>query len=621
MMMIDEQRPLPWFQTTQGRIAILSASAITLSLLLRGVASLASVSQYPLYLAYALGGVPLLWTLFRKALAREFGSDLLAGLSILTAAFLDQYLAGVFVILMLSGGEAIENYAMMRASAVLDALSKRMPRSARRRQDGTSTEVSLADIHVGDLLEIPPHDITPVDGIVREGSGVMDESYLTGEPFRISKAPGSMVISGAINGESLLVIEATALSIDSRYQKIAQVIGSQAGKQVPMRRLGDTLGAWYTPIALTLAVIAGYLSGDPNRFLAVLVVATPCPLLIAIPVAIIGAISDCARRGIIIKNPAILETLSKCETLILDKTGTLTYGKPGVTLVECIPPHTETEILRLVGAVELFSKHPLAEAVVAAAKAKDITLPPVTSITEKPGSGLIGVSEGRTITVTGRSGAMKQGFELPEAKPGLECVVLIDASLAAIIHFEDLPRPESKNFVRHLGPAHGMKRIMIMSGDRDAEVKHLGELVGISDVQGGLSPEEKLKRVIDETRRAATLYIGDGINDAPALQAANVGVALGTKSDITSEASDAVILDQSLESVDQLLHIARRMRRIALQSAVGGMTLSVLGMGIASVGLLSPLAGAVTQECIDVLAVLNALRTVRSDKLDRDIFL
>jgi len=610
----------PWYLTAQGLIAILATVAIISSLVAETSGLSRIVIQAPLFAAYVLGGLPLLWVLLKKALAREFGSDLLAGISIITAALLDQYLAGTFVILMLSGGEAIENYAMKRASAVLDALSKRMPHSARRRKNGVSSEVSLSEVQLGDLLEIPPHDIAPVDGIVREGISAMDESYLTGEPFQIKKAPGSAVISGAINGESMIVIEATALPTDSRYQKIAQVIESQASKQVPMRRLGDAIGAWYTPLALTIALLAWYFSGDAHRFLAVIVVATPCPLLIAIPVAIIGAISDCARRGIIIKNPAALETLSRCRTMILDKTGTLTYGKPGVTAIECSPGFNETDVLRLVGAVEVFSKHPLAEAIIAAAKKREIALPSVTSITEQPGKGLVGVVEGKTVTVTGRGPATKLGLALPATQPGLECVVLIDGALAAVIHFEDLPRPESQSFVRHLGPKHGINRIMIMSGDRDAEVKSLGKLVGISDVQGGLSPEEKLHRVIAETKRAPTLYIGDGINDAPALQAATVGIALGTKSDITSEASDAVILDQSLERVDELIHIARRMRRIALQSALGGMALSVIGMGAASFGLLTPLAGAITQEIIDVLAVLNALRTVKSNRHDRHTF-
>lgn len=618
-MSVPNRRP-PWYKTQQGLIAILATVSILASIGARLGGADPQIISLPLTIAYIFGGLPLLWNLLTKALAREFGSDLLAGISIVTAVFLDEYLAGVFVILMLSGGEAIENYAMRRASAVLDALSRRMPNSARRRTNGTSHEISLTEVRIGDLLEIPPHDIAPVDGIVREGNGTMDESYLTGEPFQMRKAPGSPVLSGAVNGESLIVIEATALSVDSRFQKISQVIESQVGKQVPMRRLGDALGAWYTPVALAIAGLAWGLSGDADRFLAVLVVATPCPLLIAIPVAIIGAISDAARRGIIIKNPAALETISTCRTMILDKTGTLTYGKPAVTNVECSPGFSSDTVLRLVAAIEIYSKHPLAEAIISASKTSPQELPTATSLTEQPGKGLVGICEGKSITVTGRAFATQKGIVLPPTQPGLECVVLIDDALAAVIHFEDLPRPESRNFVHHLGPKHSFTRVMIMSGDRDLEVKHLAQLVGITEVQGGLSPEEKLHRVIAETKRAPTLYIGDGINDAPALQAATVGIALGTKSDITSEASDAVILDQSLESVDALIHLARRMRRIALQSAVGGMALSIIGMGVASFGFLTPLAGAITQECIDIVAVLNALRTVGSTKRDRDQF-
>lgn len=617
---MSTERIAPWYRTSQGVIAILATWAIATSLVCSASGLSYLAIHAPLYAAYFLGGIPLLWVLLRKALKREFGSDLLAGISIITAALLDQYLAGTFVILMLSGGEAIENYAMKRASSVLDALSKRMPHSARRRKNGVATEVSLSEVQIGDLLEILPHDIAPVDGIVKEGNSSMDESYLTGEPFQIRKAPGSAVISGAINGDSMIVIEATVLPTDSRYQKIAQVIESQASKQVPMRRLGDMLGAWYTPLAVVIALAAWFFSGDAHRFLAVLVVATPCPLLIAIPVAIVGAISDCARRGIIVKNPAALESIDRCRTLILDKTGTLTSGKPGVTNIECLGNFKDLEILKLVGAVEVFSKHPLAEAIIAETNKRGINLPTVASISEQPGNGLVGVVDGKTITVTGRKAALKQGLSLPKPQPGLECVVLVDGAPAAVIHFEDLPRPESRGFVKHLGPKHGIDRVMIMSGDREVEVESLGKLVGISDVAGGLSPEEKLHRVIAETKRAPTLYVGDGINDAPALQAATVGVALGTKSDITSEASDVVILDQSLQTLDSLLHVARRMRRIALQSALGGMGLSIIGMGAASIGLLTPLAGAIAQECIDVVAVLNALRTVSTNKSDRDEF-
>ncbi len=603
-----ESRPLRWYQSRQGVIALLAVTAIVVSLLLRITHQPSEISNIPLYVTFLFGGTPLCWGLVRRALRGEFGSDLLAGISIITSLLLEEYLAGTFVILMLSGGEAVEAYALRKASSVLDALANRMPHRARRNADGVTTEISLDQVTIGDKLEVLPHDICPVDGVVVSGTSTMDESFLTGEPYQMPKAPGATVISGAINGQALLLIEATALPGDSRYQKIAKVIESQASKQVPMRRLGDMLGAWYTPIALAIAILAWVLSGDSLRFLAVLVVATPCPLLIAIPVAIISAISVAAKRGIIVKNPAALERVNSCSTIILDKTGTLTYGKPLLTEIETFGGFQSDELLRLSAALEQYSKHPLAEAVIQAAREKSIILPTVTLVSEKPGKGLIGMCDEREIAITGRKKLRELTASLPPQKEGLEFVMLVDNQLAGVFHFRDIPRTESKAFVRHLSKFHGVTKVMILSGDRAEEVQHLAKIVGISDIEGGLSPEEKLTRVKAEDAAAPTLYIGDGINDAPSLQAATVGIALGTKSDITAEAADIVILEPSLEVVDEFIHISARMRSIALQSAVGGMAISIVGMLAASLGLLTPLAGAIGQEVIDIFAVLNALR-------------
>ena len=599
----------PWYLTTQGKIALLALSALLLSLLLRILGASEFATNLPLFLAYLFGGSPLVKELFCKALKGEFGSDLLAGISILTSLALTEYLAGVLVILMLSGGEALENYALKRASSVLDALAKRMPHRARKRSSDGVTEVSLEEITIGDHLELLPHDICPVDGRVIEGRGNMDEAYLTGEPYAVEKIPGSEVISGAINGETLLTIEATALPIDSRYQKIAKVIELQSSKQVPMRRIGDRLGAWYTPLAVAIAAISWFVAGDPKRFLSVIVIATPCPLLIAIPVAIIGAISNAAKRGIIIKDPSALEETSSCRTIILDKTGTLTYGTPMLTEVDTSGDFASDDVLHAVSSLEVYSKHPLAEAVREAAKVKNLKPLIVSSVSEQPGTGLRGICEGREIRVLGRGQVTAMGLEPLPHKVGLECHVVIDGKLAAALRFKDVPRLESRTFVDHLGIHHGITKVMILSGDRDVEVRRLAELVGIKDVTGGLSPEEKLNRVILESTHAPTLYIGDGINDAPALQAATVGIALGTKSDITSEAADVVILEQSLVKVDEFIHLSNRMREIALQSAIGGMALSIVGMSFAAFGFLTPLAGAILQEVIDVVAVVNALRT------------
>jgi len=595
--------------STEAKIAVLAVVTISISIILYLLSFDPWTVNLPLAILFLFGGTPLVIGLCRKALAGQFGSDLLAGISIVTSVVLHEYLAGAFVILMLSGGEALEAYALRRASAVLDALSKRMPNIARRKRGEIREEISLNEVRIGDTLEILPHDTCPVDGIVLEGKGDMDESYLTGEPYLMPKVPGSEVLSGAINGDSLLSIKALALPIDSRYQKIAKVIELQASKRVPIRRLGDILGAWYTPLAVAIAAAAWIFSDDPKRFLSVLVVATPCPLLIAIPVAIIGAISNAAKRGIIVKDPAALELAGSCRTLILDKTGTLTYGEPALVEVEATSVIGKDELIAFVSALENYSKHPLAEAIRRYGLERQIELPAVSAVSERPGEGLTGFCNGRKIVVVGRSQILNRGISPLGQKPGLECHILVDDQYAGIFRFRDTPRLESHGFVAHVGEQHGITKVKILSGDRTEEVEHLAKLVGITDLEGSLSPEEKLAKVIEEVRLAPTIYLGDGINDAPALQASTVGIALGTKSDITSEAADIVILDQSLTKVDEFIHLSTRMKRIALQSAIGGMTLSVLAMVGAACGFISPLAGAIVQEAIDVIAVVNALRT------------
>ncbi|HTI52113.1 MAG TPA: heavy metal translocating P-type ATPase, partial [Planctomycetaceae bacterium] len=489
---------------------------------------------------------------------------------------------------------------------------------AHRRTDGTVVDVSLPDVKIGDLLLVFPHENCPVDGTVVEGHGVMDESYLTGEPYRISKAPGAAVISGAINGETALVIRADRLAIDSRYARIMQVMRASEQKRPRMRRLADQLGAYYTPLAAAIALVAWIVSGTPSRFLAVLVVATPCPLLIAIPVAIIGAVSLSARRGIIIKDPAVLENVDTCRTAIFDKTGTLTYGEPKLTEILCLPEFSDEEVLQLVASLERYSKHPLSGAILAAAENSRLALHEVGEVSERPGEGLRGVVASRRIQVTSRKKLLLHDASaenlLPAVGGGLECVALIDGRYAATLRFRDEPRTEGKPFVRHLGPKHHFDRVLLVSGDRESEVRHLAELVGIREVHFSQSPEQKLELVRRETAASPTVFMGDGINDAPALTAATVGIAFGQNSEITSEAAGAVILDSSLQKVDEFLHISRRMRAIALQSALGGMALSVGGMGLASAGLLSPVAGAIFQEIIDVLAVVNALRVAVSPR-------
>jgi heavy metal translocating P-type ATPase len=596
-----------------GLIAILAALAIAVHVAMRTLtAASPQAADVPLFAALALGGGPLVYGLLTKLARREFGSDLLAGISIVTSILLGEYLAGTIVVLMLSGGEALEAYALRRASSVLRALAQRLPSVAHRKTNGQIDDVSLADVRVDDVLVIYPHETGPVDGVVIDGHGLMDESYLTGEPFQIRKTAGSTVISGAINGDVALTVRATRRAADSRYARIMEVMRESEATRPRLRRLGDQLGAIYTPIALSLACVAWAVSGEPVRFLAVLVIATPCPLLIAIPVAIIGSISLCARRAIVVKNPVALEQIAECRTAIFDKTGTLTYGEPSLTEQSVAPDANAREVLALAASLERYSKHPLARAIVARAERDGVSLMEATEVSEPPGAGLRGRGSGRLVQVTSRAKLLAQrpaeADRIPQTSEGLECVIVIDGRYAATFRFRDAPRAESGRFVRHLGPRHAFDRVMLLSGDRETEVRYLAGHVGISHVHAQKNPEEKLAIVREETRRARTLYVGDGINDAPAMMAATVGIAIGQGSDVTAEAADLVIMDSALGKVDEFMHISRRMRRIALQSAVGGMLVSIAGMGVAASGLLSPVAGAIGQEVIDVAAVLNALR-------------
>ncbi len=600
-----------------------SESAITALSLLGILAHLAmrygwEISEHnsaiPLLVVLILGGIPLLIRIVRQALARDLGTDLLAGVSIVASLWMGEYLAGSVIVLMFSGGHALEQWASRRASAVLDALAKRMPQIAHRLRDGTVSDTHLADVAVGDLLVVFPQEICPVDGVVTEGHGRMDESYLTGEPFEMAKTPGTQVFSGAINKDTALTIRAEKLAVDSRYAKIMQVMRAAEQDHPRLRRLADQFGAWYAPLALALAGLTWVASGEERRFLAVLVVATPCPLLIAVPVAVIGAISLAAKRSIIIKNPSVLELISTCKTIIFDKTGTLTYGRPTLTEVLCAKGFSRPDVLRAAASLERYSKHPLAGAILRAAEEEKIELDLVSEVSEKPGEGLRGVASGRSVQVTGRHQLRGVHEPLPPVAGGLECVVLIGGVYAAIFRFRDAPREESRLFIQHLSPHHEVTKVMLVSGDRESEVRYLADEVGIEEVHASRSPEDKLALVKRETAAQKTLFIGDGINDAPALMAATVGIAFGQSSDITSEAADAVILEPSLEKVDELFHIGRRMRAIALQSALGGMAASFIGMGIAAAGHLTPVQGAVLQEIIDLVAVLNAVRTAIAPK-------
>lgn len=605
----------------QSYIAIFSVIAISIHLSMRFIDS--SLALFPLYLLIIIGGIPLCLQIMYKLFRGNFGADLLAAIALITSIILDEYLAASLIILMLASGQALEFFAMRKASAVLLNLVARMPSIAHQKIAKKIEDIPLNKIDINDELLIYPHETCPVDGIVIEGHGSMDESYLTGEPYQISKAPGTNVLSGAINGESLLTIKATALPSDSRFATIVKVLEEAEQKRPSMRRLGDQIGAIFAPIALAFACGAWYFSGEAVRFLSVLVIATPCPLLIAIPITLISAISRAAKQAIIIKDPTVLERLITCKTAIFDKTGTLTYGKPTLTKIVTTPNYQKKTILQYVASLERYSKHPLANAVLNAAKKANLTLLDSINVSEEPGKGLHGLINKHHIQITGRKKLLKNMPQysnlLPPVSPGLECIVLFDNEYAASLHFHDAPRSDSKSFINHLTPYHQFKKIMLVSGDRESEVNYLGKLLNVTELYASQSPEQKLAIVRQERLKAPTVFMGDGINDAPALTAATVGIAFGQANSVTSEAAGAVIMENTLSKVDELIHLSLYTRKIALQSALGGMILSLIGMGFAATGYINPVTGAVLQELIDIFAILNALRLTWTTTIKIDL--
>jgi heavy metal translocating P-type ATPase len=611
------------FSKWQMLIAIASLIAIALHFILNDTQLMYGLrlADIPLLALIIIGGIPLVIQVAAKLFRGSVGADFLGGIELVAAAVLEQYLASALIVLMLAGGQALEVYAMRKASAVLRALSERMPSSAHRKKGDGVEEITLADIAIGDEILVYPHETAPVDGVVTEGHGSMDESYLTGEPYQVSKAPGVAVLSGAINGESVITIRAEKLAHDSRYAQIMEVMQEAEQKRPTMRRLGDQIGGWFAIFALIVTGLVWFFTGDALRALAVLVIATPCPLIIAIPITIIGAISMAARRGIIIKDPTVLERLPTCRTAIFDKTGTLTYGKPELT--EIVPDEgiTQNDILQRAASLERYSKHPLASAIMQAATKEKLALVEAESVSEKPGQGLTGMVAGHEIAVTSRKKLLQlqPGLKLPPTAAGLESIIMMDGKYAATFRFRDAPRADGKSFIGHLGPSHQFNKIMLVSGDRESEVTYLAELLGIKETLASQSPEQKVAIVRAETAKAPTLFMGDGINDAPALASATVGIAFGQHSSVTAEAAGAVIMENSLVKVDELIHISARLRTIALQSAIGGMAFSIIGMGFAAAGYISPVQAALLQEFIDVLAIANALRLTLGNSIKIDL--
>jgi heavy metal translocating P-type ATPase len=566
----------------------------------------------------ALTGLPVAWQTLRGIARGRFAADVVAMLAIVTALLLGEPLAGLIVVLMQTGGEALERYAEGRASEAVRELEEAAPRVAHRVVAGAVTDIGAEMVAVGDELLLRPGELLACDAVVTEGRSHVDASRLTGEPIPVTAEPGVHLSSGSLNLEGALTVRATAPASESQYARIVELVRTAQASKAPIQRLADRYAVWFTPFTLAVCAAAYVLSGDPTRVLAVLVIATPCPLILAAPVAIIGGINRAARHGIIFRHGTALEQLGGVAIAIFDKTGTLTIGRPQVAQVLAAPPFTADEVLGLAGSVEQGSGHLLARTMVQEAESRGIPLLRGEGITEAAGQGVRGKVNGRAVTVGGWSYVVHQhpGAEpalralLAETPgPGLRAYVAVGGRAAGLIQYADRLRPELAGFISRLRQL-GVRRTVLVSGDDQRNATAVGTAVGIDEAHGDLLPEAKVAYVQRLMKAGEhVVMVGDGTNDAPALSSATVGIALAAGGGgITAEAADAVILADDPTRLAEAIEISRRTLRIARQSIWIGLGLSSAGMGLASLGYIPPIAGAILQEAIDVAVILNALR-------------
>jgi heavy metal translocating P-type ATPase len=548
----------------------------------------------------------------------EFGLDIVAALSMTAALIFGEALAAAVVALMYSGGQYLESFAERRARREMTALLERVPRTAMRHRNGGLEEVPLEAIQPGDRLLIRSGDVVPVDGLVAGGDAVLDEAALTGEAMPVRHGAGEAVMSGPVNAGDAFEMTAERAAADSTFAGIVRLVEQAQRSRAPMVRMADRFAIWFLGLTVAIAGAAWWLTGDPIRAVAVLVVATPCPLILAVPVALVAGLSRAARDGILVKGGRALETLARIEAIVLDKTGTLTAGQPrlaGVTLAGDLP---EAEVLRLAASLDQASKHPIAQAIVAEARARGLALSVPERAREITGDGVEGEVDGRRVVVGGRHFvAGRLGMEaspLPDRAPGAATVAVgVDGRPAGELVLAD-PLREGTGALLEALRGEGIARLVLATGDRRDVALAVAEGLPFDAVRAELTPDQKVMLVLAERKHGPVMMIGDGVNDAPALAAADLGVAMGARGAAASaEAADVVLLVDRLDRILPALRIAKRSRRIALESVVVGLGLSVAGMIAAAFGLITPVQGALLQEVIDVAVILNALRALGGD--------
>ncbi len=573
------------------------------------------------------GTVPVLLAVLLDSLAslvrRELGLDIIALLSIGGAIALGEYVAAGVIGLMLAGGRALEDFAEARARLEMSALLARVPRTANRYDGERLDTVSLERVVAGNRLLVRAGETVPVDGVVAGGAAVLDKSALTGEPLPVTRVLGDRLRSGAVNVSAPFDMAASSGAADSTLAGIVRLVRAAQEAKAPSARLADRAAFVFTPFAVALAGAAWTLSGDPVRGLAVMVVATPCPLILGVPVAVVSGLSRCAGRGVLVKGGGALEALARVRTLFLDKTGTLTAGRARVVGIEAAPGAAGDEVLRLAASLDQLSQHVVAETVVTAARARGLALILPTAVEEDPGAGLTGSVDGRRVSVGSHayvaaraaSGDWSDRFlRRMGYEGGTGAFVAAEGRMLGAILLADEIRPNSPRALRLLRQA-GIERVVMLTGDRRDVAEAIGGALGVDEVQAEQQPKDKLAAIVAaqrEPRHAPCAMVGDGVNDAPALAAADVGVAMGARgSGASSEAASVVLLVDRLDRLAEALAIARVTRRIALQTVGVGMGLSGVAMALAALGFLPPVAGALLQEAIDVAAILNALRVLR----------
>lgn len=580
-----------------------------------------NIYSYVWMITLLIGTLPLLWKIFTDIFKGHFGVDIIAIVAIITSFILGEYLAGSVILLMLSGGEALEDYALKRARRELSNLISNAPTFAYIEKNGNLIEVKVEDIKVGDIILIKPGQTVAADGVVVKGESQLDESALTGEAIPVEKNIGSYVFSGSINRGSVLEVEVLKLASESKYEQIIKLIKQAEENRAPVVRLADKYSVWFTVITFVIAFLAWLISKDPIRMLSVLVVATPCPLILATPIAMISGISKAASRGIIVKNGGALETLAESKAFIFDKTGTLTLGHPEIFKILSFSEKKEDEIFNLAASLDQLSMHVLARSIKNRANDLNINLKIPDNFKEQFGFGVEGEINNNKLYFGKLKFIENQGINIKKEildshknfqDDGKISVYLSnDKEILGAIVFADIIRPEIKNLFLDLRKT-GVEHLVMLTGDKQKVAEVIAKELGVDDVHADALPEDKVYHVLDHKKQFGKVaMIGDGVNDAPALVTSDVGIALGGHGDsASSESGDIVIMVDNLLRVGEAYKISKKVIEIAKQGIFIGIGVSILLMIIASFGFIKPVYGALLQEALDVIVILNALRVL-----------